>query len=310
MKNINCENCETPLQGEFCHKCGQKDIDTNFGFFKLLGFLFTEFINWDNKVLRTFKCLLFKPGFLSKKYHEGKRAAYMNPLKLYFFTSFFFFTLLFINYKSPQEKEVRIHKNSISKIDSATTNNSVKTQNNLNKPKNDSDNVNVKISANGILINLDSNDLEDGFFKSFLTFLESKDNGFINGKLLSYLPKFMFFILPFIAVFLSLFYRRQKQFYFYNHFVYISHNHSFLFASYFSTILIAEVILNVSDDVSGYIYFLLFAYIVFYLFASLKVFYTQSWKKTTLKFILIFLSYLLLSIISLLVLLLLIYLLN
>ena len=82
----HCENCEEILHGEFCHTCGQKDIDIKFTFWKLFGFLVKEYVNWDNKVFRTFKALFFKPGHLSKEYMQGKRSLYMNPLRLYFFT--------------------------------------------------------------------------------------------------------------------------------------------------------------------------------------------------------------------------------
>jgi Protein of unknown function (DUF3667) len=41
------------------------------------------------------KLLLFKPGILTRKYIEGKRAGYLNPIKMYVFTSAVFFIIFF-----------------------------------------------------------------------------------------------------------------------------------------------------------------------------------------------------------------------
>ena len=44
---------------------------------------------------RSLKLLLFKPGMLTRKYIEGKRASYLNPIKMYVFTSAIFFIIFF-----------------------------------------------------------------------------------------------------------------------------------------------------------------------------------------------------------------------
>jgi hypothetical protein len=39
--------------------------------------------------------LFFKPGFLSREYMNGRRVSYLNPIRMYIFTSAFFFLLFF-----------------------------------------------------------------------------------------------------------------------------------------------------------------------------------------------------------------------
>lgn len=314
-----CENCEEPLLGEFCHKCGQKNMDTNLGFFKLIAWLFKEFINWDSKVFKTFKYLLFKPGYLSKQFRLGKRATYMHPLRLYVFCTFFYFTLVFAtNSSNPSAKEDKRTFGQI--IDSVQTSKAkLKAINKqkVNTPDSSKTKVKYKFdfnaNQNGLQIKVPDTEevdsIQNPLVKKFLKKMDSFDNTKINSKLLSYAPKFLFFILPVIALFLGLFYIRNKQFYFFNHFVYITHNHSFLFSWLFISTLITEIF-SPSKVLGDWIDGIIFLYAFIYLFISLKVAYGQSWFKTIIKFLLISTSYIFLTVFSLLFLVVLIAILN
>jgi hypothetical protein len=86
----NCRNCGTPLQGDFCYNCGQKESTCDHDFLDLAGDLFV----WDSRFWRTLIALLIKPGFLTAEYIAGRKARYMPPLRLYLVISFFMFLLL------------------------------------------------------------------------------------------------------------------------------------------------------------------------------------------------------------------------
>src|SRR5262249_53940700 len=43
---------------------------------------FHELSHFDGKILLTFRCLLFRPGFLSAEYFAGRRSKYVNPVRL------------------------------------------------------------------------------------------------------------------------------------------------------------------------------------------------------------------------------------
>lgn len=93
--HTHCENCGTELKGPFCHKCGQHD----FEFHRSFGHVFLEalenFLHFDAKFFRNIVTLLFRPGQLTADFNAGKRASQMPPFRLYLFTAFVFFILLF-----------------------------------------------------------------------------------------------------------------------------------------------------------------------------------------------------------------------
>ena len=95
MENINCKNCNTKLQGRFCHTCGEKASSKNDLSLKSLFFQATNYIfSFDNKFFVTFKLLIFNPGNLSKKYINGQRIGYMKPFQVFVISNLFFFLFL------------------------------------------------------------------------------------------------------------------------------------------------------------------------------------------------------------------------
>lgn len=89
--STECMNCGTPLQGPFCHYCGQPDKNLVRFFPVLLRELLEDFLDLDSRFMRTVKPLLFLPGKLTRDYLDGKRFRYVPPLRLYLFSSIAFF---------------------------------------------------------------------------------------------------------------------------------------------------------------------------------------------------------------------------
>jgi hypothetical protein len=94
-KERNCLNCETTVQGRYCHHCGQENTEPRETVWALVTHFFYDITHFDGKFFSTVKLLLFKPGFLSKEYVAGRRAGYLNPVRMYVFTSAFFFIIFF-----------------------------------------------------------------------------------------------------------------------------------------------------------------------------------------------------------------------
>jgi uncharacterized protein DUF3667 len=89
-----CRNCGVPLQGHYCHTCGQKAVHSDITLRELAHEAFHEFSHLDNsKIVRTLKLLLFKPGELTAEFLRGRRARYIPPLRLYLVCSVLFFAL-------------------------------------------------------------------------------------------------------------------------------------------------------------------------------------------------------------------------
>ena len=92
----HCENCGTKLEGPFCHRCGQHDIDFHRSFGHMFLDALENFFHFDAKLFRNIVTLLFQPGRLTAAFNAGQRAAQMPPLRLYIFVSVLFFFISFL----------------------------------------------------------------------------------------------------------------------------------------------------------------------------------------------------------------------
>jgi len=90
-----CLNCNADLYGRYCHVCGQENLEPKETVWHLVNHFFQDITHFDGKFFSTVKYLLTRPGFLSKEYMQGKRASYLNPIRMYVFTSAIFFVVLF-----------------------------------------------------------------------------------------------------------------------------------------------------------------------------------------------------------------------
>jgi hypothetical protein len=68
-----CLNCGTPLEGRYCHACGQKAVSLHLGVHDFVHEATHEFLHLDGKIRSTVKFLLTRPGQLTKEVH--RRAA-------------------------------------------------------------------------------------------------------------------------------------------------------------------------------------------------------------------------------------------
>ena len=89
----HCENCETPLTGEYCSQCGQHAIDYRRSLGRLMIDAADSLLNWDTKFLHTVVVLLVRPWRLTNDFNAGRRVRYVHPLRLYLIASILFFLL-------------------------------------------------------------------------------------------------------------------------------------------------------------------------------------------------------------------------
>ncbi len=96
----DCLNCGTQVEGRFCQNCGQENIIARESFWSLLTHFVYDITHFDGKFFGTMKVLLTKPGRLSLEYIKGKRTSQLHPIRMYVFTSAFFFIIFFSLYKT------------------------------------------------------------------------------------------------------------------------------------------------------------------------------------------------------------------
>jgi hypothetical protein len=94
-KDKICLNCDAEIYGRYCHICGQENVEPKESAWSLVTHFFYDITHFDGKFFSTVRYLLLKPGFLSNEYIKGRRARYLHPIRMYVFTSAFFFIVFF-----------------------------------------------------------------------------------------------------------------------------------------------------------------------------------------------------------------------
>ena len=331
-KEKNCLNCNAEVQGKYCHVCGQENLEPKETIWHLVSHFFRDITHFDGNFFSTLKYLFTRPGFLSREYMIGRRASYINPVRMYIFTSAFFFLIFFNFFNSNNNgiiKNPSINGKTIAeanKLDSAAFADYTRS-------------INREYGKKDLpMSRVEYKNYTDSFFKKagFIIFglkhrtraaydsaLASgmeKDNwlerqinykiiavrekykddpelaktALING-LMHVLPQLLFISLPLLALLLKLLYSRRKQFYYVNHAIFSIHLYIFIF--------IVLLILFILDSVnSNYIHWrsfvlvdlVFFLGIYFYVYKAMRGFYQQRRAKTIFKFILLSLMFLIL----------------
>ena len=78
---VLCKNCSTILVGKFCHQCSQKDTEIPT-FFTFLSDSLRDILEFDFRIFRSIKVLIFSPGLITLHYWKGKYVSYTKPLRL------------------------------------------------------------------------------------------------------------------------------------------------------------------------------------------------------------------------------------
>ncbi len=110
-KEKNCLNCGVTVAGRYCQNCGQENIVPKQSFWGLITHFIYDIFHFDGKFFHTLQRLLFRPGFVPREYIAGKRMSYLDPIRMYLFTSALFF-LIFFSLKNPTEDFVNVGGNS------------------------------------------------------------------------------------------------------------------------------------------------------------------------------------------------------
>jgi len=89
----HCANCGEPMQGEYCHACGQSIHSVIKPIHGMLEDTLDIVFNVDARVLHTLPPLFARPGFLTLEYFSGRRVRYIAPFRLLFVLSLLAFFL-------------------------------------------------------------------------------------------------------------------------------------------------------------------------------------------------------------------------
>ena len=291
-----CPNCYNPMPEEaaFCAHCGQKRIhDKDHSIWHLIRESFGDFFHLDSKFISTLKPLLFRPGFLTTEFLAGRRKKYFEPFKLFLFISFLYFLTSGIM-KHYRETDKYEHSPTVKKADTISKGSEYKglkfnLEDKYEKPiAIPDDSLRKLVEKEGLNSFVHKTYPGASWYTRFTIkrVIKSRLEGVQNfwGNMQKTVPKLIFILIPVFALLLKLLFLRRKIPYF-NHIIFSIHFLSF----FFLLIWFKEFTVLISKYISLAIYFLL----IFYLFIALKRVYRDAYLKTSLKFILLFLSSLL-----------------
>ncbi len=89
-----CANCGARLSGQYCSECGQRHHHQPVHhFWHFLGEATEDLTHADSRLWQTLLALLFRPGFLTREFLDGRRVRYLPPVRLYLVVSVIFFVI-------------------------------------------------------------------------------------------------------------------------------------------------------------------------------------------------------------------------
>jgi len=294
---MRCKNCNKLLEkaDNYCPNCGQKNIPVlNLKF--VLGEFFQTIWNVDSKLFRTLKCLIFKPGYLTKEYISGKRVSYLPPIRIYLVLSFLFFFLIsvfdfedeigedpFISFNNSEAKDNRLDSNHIEGV--------TFTLNGENEVISTEDLKRMQYEGE-LDKGLDSLTAEmpkfAGYVSKKLAMAELNDEGFID-VIRDQFSLFLLLFLPFFSLLYATVFRKSRRG-FIGHLIFNLHLNSFLIFVLLLDFFFGSLIGN--DEAVNYAW-AAFLIIVsqFYLIKAVMYFYNRKWGEALYKYLLLLIGY-------------------
>jgi hypothetical protein len=316
----NCLNCGHEVEERFCSQCGQENLELKDSAIHLVLHYVQDLFHYDGKLWHTLKTLVKQPGQVPKEYMEGKRQSHLEPIRFYVFASSVFFLIFFfvlgsdlvINDVTPetnypkrlfhlkQEKEFRKGN-----ADTAVVNQLISS---LQQMPADSisvltDSIKQKVNEEIKAVQEDTTYEMSWLEKIFTEKYEAKAeelekqhegdevkvSNAVLQEIVHTLPQLFFLSLPFFALFLKLLYWRSRKSAYVEHFIFSIYHYAFLFSIMLLYILFGRLTNDLDGKfVIGLIQWIVLAMIFYpfiYLFLSMKRFYSDSWGKLILRYL-------------------------
>ena len=316
-KTRDCLNCGLSLNEiyNYCPRCGQENNNRIVSFGELVRDFFVNYFSFDTKFVRSIRPFLFQPGKLTNLFIEGKRASYVNPLRLYIIVSvvFFFLTTLLIKESMEVVGENTKNEMTLGMTDAISDGDQERVQYDpeIIKGVNDTIPDNTQDSAQAVSSGfreitdiLADESLSDeealDSLKSIGSFTMELDNGLnrltfsqmrkiarqdmeiFMAYVMQNMPVMMFLLLPVYALLLKLLYVRRNVLYV-KHLIHGVHLHAFTFLLLI-LLLLLSLVLEPIPQLYKWTQIVVFSLLLIYIYMSMFAVYRQGWFKTLLKF--------------------------
>lgn len=283
-----CPNCGARVDGKFCAACGQDNNVSVVGFHRLIGDFIRDFFNFDSRLFNSIWPLLAKPGFLTVEYLAGRRATYLPPVRMTLFLSIVFFGL--VAWQADGAMAVRMTGPSPAASTGTSTDPAANSRL-FSLEFGDNDRIELTAAESGWLKSIEDR-------SSANLHRLGKDGEYqreVLQKAIGYLPMMMFMLLPVFAFILKILHLRSGRYYV-EHLIHSMHVHAFNFLT-LSVIVGLSMVPSVraaSASVPGWAWSVWWLYFLLYPWLAMRRTYAQGFFKTTLKFALSSLVYVML----------------
>ena len=110
---ITCPNCQHKWQDNYCSNCGeQKLTNVDSSFDELFKQLFSSITEVDNKFIKSFRLLIFRPGQLTIDYFAGIRKSRLTPFQVFIFANIIYFFITGVFNQATFTTPLKYHINS------------------------------------------------------------------------------------------------------------------------------------------------------------------------------------------------------
>ena len=288
----DCRNCGTRLLGQYCGNCGQRSRSRLISLWELISDAFGDLLEIDSRLWQTLVQLMLKPGQLTHDYLQGRRARYMPPFRMYLVMSLIFFVVAFFDpreelgifFEPVAESEAVIEENTASRDPVISIDN--------DEEEEEEEDCNIEPSDVEELPEL----LRRRFTVERLTrvceAVTADDGRSLANNVLDKIPAALIILLPFMALVLKALYPLSRRYYV-EHLLFFVHFHAFFFLMLTLQILFARftMMLSFPENATAFIVFATSFYIPFYFFVAMRTVYGQGRLVTSLKYIVLTISY-------------------
>lgn len=107
-KSDHCLNCASKFDESYnyCPNCGQENDHSRASFGILVRDFFHNYFSLDSKFSNSLLPFFFQPGYLTKKYIQGKRVSFVHPVRLYLVLSLIFFFVFSMVSKNAVQRSI------------------------------------------------------------------------------------------------------------------------------------------------------------------------------------------------------------
>ena len=290
----DCRNCGARMLGQYCGNCGQRSRGRLISLWELISDAFGDLLEIDSRLWQTLIQLMLRPGQLTHDYLQGRRARYMPPFRMYLVMSLLFFVVAFFD---PRE-EFGIFFGPVAESEAVIEENAtsrdlvISFDGDEDEEDEDEDDCDIEPSDVEELPGL----LKRRFTAERLTrvceAVTADDGRALANKVLDKIPAALIILLPFMALVLKALYPLSRRYYV-EHLLFFVHFHAFFFLMLTLQILLARfaAMLSIPEDAIAIIIFATSFYVPVYLFIGMRTVYGQGRLVTSLKFVVLTISY-------------------